>query len=136
MVTHNQILFIHGLAPFQNRNQLRKAIKRVGERLKNNTNHATIEIAKHFTHPVQELALSYQAMNQLHYKQVPFHQGIGNIAAESFIPYPPGIPLIIKGEKITTAHFEMVQHLRKQGVRTQQREKGIRIYVNKGEEST
>lgn len=128
LVTHNQILFIHGLAPFQKGNQLRKAVKRVQERLKNNANHATIEITKFFEQPIQELALSYQTMNQLPSTQVPFNKGIGNIAAEAVIPYPPGIPFILKGEKITAAHIEMIEHIRGQGVRIQQREEGMKIY--------
>lgn len=136
LVTHNQMLFIHGLAPFQKGKQLKKVVKAVGEQLKNNENHATIEIAKLFPHAIQELALSYQAMNQLNDIHVSFHEGIGNIAAEAVIPYPPGIPLILKGEKVTTAHTEMIEHLRNQGVRIQQREAGMRIYRNKGEEIT
>ncbi|MBP1970330.1 lysine decarboxylase [Virgibacillus natechei] len=129
LVTHNQILFIHGLSPFQKPNQLKKAVKSVGEQLKNQTNHATIEITKLFTHPIQELALSYQEMNQLNDKQVSFHEGIGHIAAEAVIPYPPGIPVILKGERITTEHIEIIEQLVERGINIQQRDKGIKIYT-------
>ncbi|MBC1500113.1 aminotransferase class I/II-fold pyridoxal phosphate-dependent enzyme [Listeria weihenstephanensis] len=33
---------------------------------------------------------------------------IGKTAAEMVIPYPPGIPIILIGEKITTAHIEIL----------------------------
>ncbi|WP_010648956.1 aminotransferase class I/II-fold pyridoxal phosphate-dependent enzyme [Oceanobacillus massiliensis] len=128
LVTHNQILFIHGLSSFEKTDVLKKTVKSVMEQLKNHSNHATMNVAKLFAEPIQELALSYEAMNKLPYKQVPFTEGIGHIAAEAVIPYPPGIPFILKGEKITAAHIEAIEQLRGQGVRIQQRESGIRVY--------
>ncbi|PAV28540.1 lysine decarboxylase [Virgibacillus profundi] len=129
LVTHNQILFIHGLAPFQKMNQLKKAVKRVNEQLKNNSNHDTIDVAKLFPQTIEELALSYQAMNQLQTLQLSRAEAVGYIAAEAVIPYPPGIPLILKGEKITAKHIDVMEQLNIQGVRIQQREMdGIRVY--------
>ncbi|GAB3054354.1 aminotransferase class I/II-fold pyridoxal phosphate-dependent enzyme [Virgibacillus ainsalahensis] len=133
LATESQVLFIHGLSPFQKMNQLKKAVKTVNEQLKNNVNHATIEIAKLFFEPIQELALSYQEMNHFEYIHVPFHEGIKEIAAEAVIPYPPGIPLILKGERITAAHIDTIEQLLRKGVRIQQRNTGIRIYRNKGD---
>ncbi len=132
LVADQQILFIHGLAPFSKNSSLIKIVKSVCEQLKNNVNHATIEVAKLFKHPIQELALSYQAMSHLQTILVPFDEGAGYIAAEAVIPYPPGIPLILKGECITPAHIETVEYMLSQGVRIQQREAGIRVYGNKG----
>ncbi|WP_373894518.1 aminotransferase class I/II-fold pyridoxal phosphate-dependent enzyme [Virgibacillus sp. CBA3643] len=129
LVTHNQILFIHGLTPFQKFHKLKKAVQNTGDQLKNMDNRATIEVTKLFTQDIQELALSYQEMNQLKSKQVPFHEGIGQIAAEAVIPYPPGIPVILKGEKITRAHVEIIENLIERGIKIQQRDKGIRIYT-------
>jgi len=128
LITHNQILFIHGLAPFKKIDRLKKTVKRASEQLKNDDNHATIEIAELFFEPIQKLALSYETMNHLTIQQVPFHEGIGYIAAEAVIPYPPGIPIILKGERITREHVDLVEKIRKQGIRIQQREEGIRIY--------
>ncbi|RKQ33005.1 aminotransferase class I/II-fold pyridoxal phosphate-dependent enzyme [Oceanobacillus halophilus] len=128
--TNNQILLIHGLAPFNSTERLEKAIKRINEQLKNDRNHATIDITKLFTEKIQELALSYQVMNQLTYIEAPIEKGIGNIAAEAIIPYPPGIPLILKGERITEKNVRILKHLLKQGVRIQQRIQNIKIYTN------
>lgn len=69
-------------------------------------------------------------MNQLTYTTVTLDKGLGKIAAESIIPYPPGIPLILKGEKITETQAMTVNHLLKQGVNIQQRTNGIKIYSN------
>lgn len=129
LVTHNQILFIHGLTPFQNFHKLKKAVQNVGDQLKNQDNRATIEGTKLFMQDIQELALDYQEMNQLQSKQVSFHEGIGHIAAEAVIPYPPGIPVILKGEKITGAHIDIIENLVERGIKIQQRDKGIRIYT-------
>ncbi|MBC6308541.1 aminotransferase class V-fold PLP-dependent enzyme [Listeria sp. FSL L7-1582] len=38
---------------------------------------------------------------------------IGKTAAEMVIPYPPGIPVILVGEKITTAHIEVLLSVQK-----------------------
>ncbi|WP_068675877.1 aminotransferase class I/II-fold pyridoxal phosphate-dependent enzyme [Oceanobacillus sp. Castelsardo] len=131
LTTDRQLLLIHGLAPFEHFIPLEKAVKRINERLKKDIIHATIDISKLFPEPISELALTYQQMNELTYTNVALDRGLGNIAAESIIPYPPGIPLILKGEKITKTQAMTVNHLLKQGVTIQQRTKGIKIY-NKG----
>ncbi|MEC5425021.1 aminotransferase class I/II-fold pyridoxal phosphate-dependent enzyme [Virgibacillus sp. C22-A2] len=129
LVTHNQILLIHGLAPFQKMGHLRKAVKRVNEQLKNSVNHDIIDIAGLFPETIQELTLSYQAMNKLQTIHVPFTEAIGYRAAEAVIPYPPGVPLVLKGETITATHIDVIERMRIQGVRIQQRNNhSIRIY--------
>ncbi|WP_100011801.1 aminotransferase class I/II-fold pyridoxal phosphate-dependent enzyme [Lentibacillus sediminis] len=128
LATHNQILFIHGLAPFEQLPDLKKKLERINTQLKNTAGHATIETAKLFFEPVQELEMSYQEMNQLTDRLVPLRESAGHIAAEAVIPYPPGIPLILKGERITQVHIDSIVSLLETGVRLQQREEGIRIY--------
>jgi arginine/lysine/ornithine decarboxylase len=44
---------------------------------------------------------------------------VGEIAAESIIPYPPGIPLILAGERITILMLENLLKLRNSGARFQ-----------------
>ncbi|WP_214829938.1 aminotransferase class I/II-fold pyridoxal phosphate-dependent enzyme [Exiguobacterium algae] len=41
-------------------------------------------------------------------KRVPFEQAIGHIAGETVIPYPPGIPWILKGERITAEKIKVL----------------------------
>ncbi|MFC3041004.1 aminotransferase class I/II-fold pyridoxal phosphate-dependent enzyme [Virgibacillus xinjiangensis] len=128
MATHNQILFIHGLAPFSRWDELGKAVKSVNERLKNKSGHATIDTAKFFSEPIQELALSYQEMTQLTHIDVSLREAEGRIAAEAVIPYPPGVPLIMKGERITPRQMDTLASLLEKGVRLQQRNTGIRVF--------
>jgi arginine/lysine/ornithine decarboxylase len=41
--------------------------------------------------------------------KIPFKEAVGRVSAEIFSPYPPGIPIIVPGEKVTR---EMIAYLR------------------------
>jgi len=47
---------------------------------------------------------------------VDFDQAAGQVAGEWLIPYPPGIPLLIPGERITLEIIEYYRYLRRMGV--------------------
>src|SRR5699024_6061271 len=59
LVTHNQLLFIHGLAPFHRLSELKKAVTSINDELKIKTNHATIDMKELFSNKVHKLALTY-----------------------------------------------------------------------------
>ena len=42
---------------------------------------------------------------------VPVADAIGRISAETICPYPPGIPLVVRGEHVTSAHVAELQAL-------------------------
>ena len=48
-------------------------------------------------------------------KRVNLHNAIGNISAESLCPYPPGIPLVCIGEKVTEEVVEILQAILRSG---------------------
>lgn len=131
LLTERQILFIFGLGPFAEWDRLKKVLKYIEETLKNNENHATIEVVNFFTNKTQELVLSYREMEEMEQQLIPFHLAVGEIAAEPVTPYPPGIPFILKGERITVEHLEAVKQLTEQGVRIQQRSEDIRVFRSK-----
>ncbi|RHW31782.1 aminotransferase class I/II-fold pyridoxal phosphate-dependent enzyme [Neobacillus notoginsengisoli] len=66
-----------------------------------------------------KLALSYQEMDKLKPGRVLVEKAEGSIAAETIIPYPPGIPLVLKGELITAEMAESLANLRNAGARFQ-----------------
>lgn len=132
--THNQILLIHGLAPFLHMDRLKKTIKRMNGQLKKANNRATIEMDGLFSKNVETIALSYESMKNLQIKRVSLEEGLGNITAEAIIPYPPGIPIVLKGEIVKQAHIDAIQSLMDQGVRIQQREEGLKVFGIKGEQ--
>ncbi|WP_163969236.1 aminotransferase class I/II-fold pyridoxal phosphate-dependent enzyme [Oceanobacillus halotolerans] len=129
LVTHNQILFIHGLAPFDKVKQLENAVKSVNDQLKNRLDHDTIELSNLFIKPMQELALSYHTINKHEIVQKSFYEAIGDIAAEAVIPYPPGIPIILKGEVITHEQIGFLEQLIDKGITIQHRDinNGLRV---------
>ncbi|KIL53682.1 arginine decarboxylase [Jeotgalibacillus alimentarius] len=75
------------------------------------------EISASFTEEIT--ILSMQDTDQLPSIAVSIDQAVGKIAAETMIPYPPGIPLVIAGETLTQKKLsylkELAAHVRFQG---------------------
>ncbi|WP_251554292.1 aminotransferase class I/II-fold pyridoxal phosphate-dependent enzyme [Neobacillus muris] len=68
---------------------------------------------------IAELAIGYKDMPNFQELEIPIHQAGGQISAETVIPYPPGIPLFLKGETITKDKLEHFQRLVESGARFQ-----------------
>ena len=68
---------------------------------------------------IVELSYSYKEMLNKPYEWVSINQSVGRIAAKMIIPYPPGIPLFLLGEKITDEHINHLQKLIQAGARFQ-----------------
>jgi arginine decarboxylase len=51
--------------------------------------------------------------------RMPLEEAVGNLAAESVIPYPPGIPLVFPGEIIRAVVIKQIQRLARAGARFQ-----------------
>lgn len=130
LATDKQVLFIHGLEEFRDFNRVENIVKNMNEQYKYKTNHATIEIGTLFKEPIQELAVSYHEMFKLAKKKAKLEETVGYIAAEAVIPYPPGIPVILKGERITEEQIRLIRHLIQQGATFQHHdiEQGIEVF--------
>ena len=50
-------------------------------------------------------------------KRIPLRKAIGHISAKPLTPYPPGIPVLIPGERVTTEIVEYLEDLTEQAVR-------------------
>ncbi|MDC3414891.1 aminotransferase class I/II-fold pyridoxal phosphate-dependent enzyme [Aquibacillus sp. 3ASR75-11] len=109
--THDQLLFIHGLEPFENWSFLSNAIDNIVERLKLMPNHATIEEIQIPQESIQMLRFSYDDMKNKAVTLRSLDRSIGCVAAEAVVPYPPGIPLIVKGEVVTETHIKAIHFL-------------------------
>ena len=46
---------------------------------------------------------------------MPFTEAVGRIAAESLAAYPPGIPNVLPGERLTAPTLEYIQRTLEQG---------------------
>lgn len=68
---------------------------------------------------ITSLEVSYSYLKNQNKEVVSFTDAIGHYSAESIIPYPPGIPFIMVGEKITEQLIEQLNELIKTDVNIQ-----------------
>lgn len=54
---------------------------------------------------------SFAELDSLEKEWIPYMRAIGRIVASMLIPYPPGIPLFIPGEKITVTKLSQLEEL-------------------------
>ena len=72
---------------------------------------------------------SLQEVEQLEKEWVPYMRAMGRIAASMLIPYPPGIPLFVPGEKITVAKLSQLEELLAMGATFQGQHKLDEKYI-------
>lgn len=107
MVQNNQLLLIHGFYDEQfDYSRLKQAVKSVNT-LELNNFHGKIK-SRHVKKEIQRLELSYQELHHLDAEWVPWSKAVGRLAAETITPYPPGIPLILQGERIHDKELEVL----------------------------
>ena len=68
---------------------------------------------------VSALSVSYKDMANYRVGEERIVKAAGRLAAETIIPYPPGIPLFLKGEEMTEEKLHMLQNYLKLGARFQ-----------------
>ncbi|NEU32519.1 aminotransferase class V-fold PLP-dependent enzyme [bacterium LRH843] len=79
---------------------------------------------------ISQLHIFPNQMRFLEKKEVPLTEACGLVAAESIVPYPPGIPLVLKGERICVETLMKIQQLKEAGARFQGHEDGLdRVWV-------
>lgn len=60
---------------------------------------------------ISTLAVGYKEMKNLEMIEIPILDAAGRVAAETIIPYPPGIPLLLQGEEVSHDKLESLQRL-------------------------
>lgn len=68
---------------------------------------------------ISMLELSYKEMEKLSPTRLPLSESIGKISAEMIVPYPPGIPLLLPGERIKENNIRQIHWLLEKGTRFQ-----------------
>lgn len=71
----------------------------------------TKEMDIHPQDRISTLTVGYKEMKSLEMIDIPISEAVNRVAAETVIPYPPGIPLLLQGEKITQAKVENLKRL-------------------------
>ncbi len=72
--------------------------------------------------PIPKIAIAESYANLKEKEKVLLHDSIGRIAAQAVIPYPPGIPIVTKGERIRKEHVEWIRELYEIGTNFQRDE--------------
>ncbi len=62
-------------------------------------------------HPPMSTVVPYDELRHVRTKAVAIEEAEGCIAAETVIPYPPGVPLVWVGERIDGRHIEQIRRL-------------------------
>jgi lysine decarboxylase len=133
LATTDQVLLVFGLAPSVDVQLLEDRLKTLDSQLKKQTNRATI-IEDQIQFPaVQKLEFSYSLMQRMDVERVDWQEAAGYVAAEAIIPYPPGIPLVLKGERWDDQHIAQLRALSSQGARFQNTGMEQGVLVFKGE---
>lgn len=86
-----------------------------------------------FPAEISELAIPFREQADYQRLKCPIEEAIGEVAAEAIVPYPPGIPLLFNGEKITSSTVEYIKALQQIGARFQASDafKSNYIYIYK-----
>ncbi|WP_347861783.1 aminotransferase class I/II-fold pyridoxal phosphate-dependent enzyme [Salimicrobium sp. PL1-032A] len=114
LATSNEVLLTFGLEVPGTWEADKEAFKEVSRLLQNDEKHAKIKGANVVFPAVGQLDVTYEEMERMPTFVVDLEDAIGYLAAEAVIPYPPGIPLILKGERIRREQVEMINLLLKQ----------------------
>ncbi|WP_054707392.1 aminotransferase class I/II-fold pyridoxal phosphate-dependent enzyme [Bacillus sp. JCM 19041] len=79
--------------------------------------------------PVSEL-IDMKKMNHAS-ECVPLEAAVGRKAASAIVPYPPGVPLLIEGERVTPEHIQQIKCLLQNNSKFQgqQPDKGLRVQM-------
>ncbi len=83
------------------------------------TSSASNPIVNEQKHKESVLAISYEEMDIRSRKKISLALACGEISAETIVPYPPGVPLIQKGEVITLDMVQKCISLLTQGAKIQ-----------------
>ena len=52
---------------------------------------------------------------------------------ENIVPYPPGVPLVLKGDVISTSHLKRIQHYQVNHVKIEGIDYNINYYMKRAE---
>nr|WP_277988146.1 hypothetical protein [Halobacillus kuroshimensis] len=133
MASTRQVLLVLGLEPYFSLANLKKQLAFVDNKLKKTENHATIKQDQISFPPIQTLEWSYSEMRDKPVVLMDWNEAEGQAAAEAIIPYPPGIPLVLKGERLSSTHIQAVHSLVEKGARFQNLDMATGVRVFKGE---
>ncbi|HBJ03003.1 MAG TPA: lysine decarboxylase [Lysinibacillus sp.] len=116
LADRNQVLFILPLLkqghtyPFAEiRVRIKEAVTLLLETAKADSCQASQAAYKFI--PITEPIYTFNEIASLNKEWLPYMRTMGRISASMIIPYPPGIPLLVPGERITVAKLSQLEEL-------------------------
>ncbi|GGL63904.1 arginine decarboxylase [Sporolactobacillus putidus] len=107
------VLFVLGLS---NRIDYGRALKRIAGSLGDLKKTTAGPQSQSFSFPqYSTLALAYRTLQGMDTEEADLADAAGRIAAEHVVPYPPGIPAVIQGERITEQQIAAIRRWRRSG---------------------
>ncbi|WP_079524862.1 aminotransferase class I/II-fold pyridoxal phosphate-dependent enzyme [Halobacillus hunanensis] len=130
LATEKQVLLTIGLTPNMNLHKLHERLEEVNCQLKKQLKNATISVDQPLFPKFQTLDIDYAEMSLRSSEFVEWRYAANRICAEAVIPYPPGIPFILKGERVSKEQVNGVNALLRQGASFQNVhvERGIWVF--------
>ncbi|MCA1322046.1 aminotransferase class I/II-fold pyridoxal phosphate-dependent enzyme [Bacillus tianshenii] len=83
-----------------------------------------------FPTKISQLAIQLDQQQELPIMECKLEDAVGRVAAESVVPYPPGIPVLLKGERVTGEVVEYLGELKRLGARFQGNERMKSNYIS------
>ncbi|WP_342507639.1 aminotransferase class I/II-fold pyridoxal phosphate-dependent enzyme [Sporosarcina sp. FSL K6-2383] len=68
---------------------------------------------------ISQLIYTARELAQMETEWISYDEAVGRVVAASIIPYPPGIPLLVGGEKVGDEHIQSLTSLRQMGAKFQ-----------------
>ena len=115
----NNVLLILPLLKAGQRYPLKEAARKMQSALLGLTLYEAKEDFIMDSQKISELAIPFEEMASLAVEEVPIGEAVDFICAETIIPYPPGVPLLLKGERITEEKLHQLNRLLQAGARFQ-----------------
>ncbi|WP_085522398.1 aminotransferase class I/II-fold pyridoxal phosphate-dependent enzyme [Tuberibacillus sp. Marseille-P3662] len=109
MAGEDYVVLVFPLSPF-NSDQVMASIQSACDDIKQNHALYQSQYQEKMDDKPRRLALSYHSQEQTTTHLVSLDDAVGQIAAETIIPYPPGVPMVLQGERISqTTIFKINQ---------------------------
>jgi arginine/lysine/ornithine decarboxylase len=115
----NNVLFVLPLLKENQSYPFKQTISKIRRTLSGVPFNSKTESIPTMNKKISGLSISYKEMKGLEDIDVPITEANGKVAAEMVIPYPPGIPLLLIGEKITKEKLESLKRLLDEGAKFQ-----------------
>ncbi|WNB92056.1 aminotransferase class I/II-fold pyridoxal phosphate-dependent enzyme [Bacillus sp. NEB1478] len=129
LADERNVLLVLPLGMMDSLSELKKVFYILADQLKVYKNKESVENIPTAFPSVSMLELTYTQMKKLRAKKILIEDAAGYIAAIAVIPYPPGIPLIVKGEKITSESIRLYFSLKEKGAKFQGTTEKQEMYV-------